>query len=101
MDHNDHVNLLRPAHLTPGAVWADFGAGAGAFSLALRQVLGPDSAIYAVDKDRARLADLKQAWSARFGDDFSRLHVLPADFTQSLDIPTLDGLLMANSLHFF
>jgi ubiquinone/menaquinone biosynthesis C-methylase UbiE len=99
MNHNDHVNLLRPAHLTPGTVWADFGAGA--FTLALRELLGPDSDIYAVDKDRARLAELKQAWRARFGDDAPRLHLLPADFTQPLEIPALDGLLMANSLHFF
>lgn len=101
MNHTDHVNLLRPAHLTPGAIWADFGAGAGAFTLALRELLGPDSDIYAVDKDRARLAELKQVWRGRFGDDLSRLHLLAADFTQSLDIPTLDGVLMANSLHFF
>jgi SAM-dependent methyltransferase len=101
MDHNDHVNLLRPARLTPGALWADFGAGAGAFTLALRELLGPGSDIHAVDKDRARLAELQQAWRARFGDDLSRLRLLPADFTQPLDILPLDGALMANSLHFF
>ena len=72
MDHNDHVNLLRPARLTPGALWADFGAGAGAFTLALRELLGPGSDIHAVDKDRARLAELQQAWRARFGDEKTR-----------------------------
>ena len=29
MDHKDHINLLRPADLNPGGVWADFGAGNG------------------------------------------------------------------------
>jgi ubiquinone/menaquinone biosynthesis C-methylase UbiE len=100
MEHNDHVNLLRPANLIPGGTWADLGAGAGAFTLALRELLGPHADIYAVDKDRARLDELQQAWRARFGD-MSRLHVLPGDFTHSLSLPPLDGLLMANSLHFF
>ena len=38
MDHNDHVNLLRPADLNRGGLWADFGAGSGAFTLALREL---------------------------------------------------------------
>lgn len=101
MEHTDHVNLLRPAHLIPGSTWADFGAGAGAFTLALRELLGPESDIYAVDKDRARLTELQRVWRARFGDDISGLNLLPADFAHSLDIPPLDGVLMANSLHFF
>lgn len=104
MDHNDHVNLLRPAGLRAGGMWADFGAGAGAFTLALRELLGPQAEIYAVDKDRARLNELKTAWHARFKDkdqDSPRLHLICADFTGSLTLPALDGLLMANSLHFF
>ena len=101
MNHGDHVALLRPATLAPATVWADFGAGTGAFTLALRELLGPESEIYAVDKDRARLAELQHAWRAHFGEDVSRLHTLPTDFTRPLDLPKLDGVLMANSLHFF
>lgn len=101
MNHTDHVNLLLPANLTPLMRWADFGAGAGAFTLALRELLGPESDIYAVDKDRARLNELKQAWQARFGTSPSRLHLMPADFTNPIELPALDGVLMANSLHFF
>ena len=100
MEHPEHVDLLRPANLPPGGLWADFGAGSGAFTLALRELIGPAADIYAVDRDRARLDQLGQAWHARFGD-MSRLHSLPADFTLSLALPPLDGLLMANSLHFF
>lgn len=100
MEHKNHVDLLRPADLPPGGTWADLGAGSGAFTLALRELLGPDADIYAVDKDRARLAELQAAWRARFADA-SRLHALPADFTRTLSLPPLDGLLMANSLHFF
>lgn len=101
MEHNDHVNLLRPADLPPGGTWADLGAGAGAFTLALRELLGPQAEIHAVDKDRARLDELRRAYAARFGADLARLHCHPVDFTRSLDLPPLDGLLMANSLHFF
>ncbi len=100
MEHKDHVELLRPAGLPAAGTWADLGAGAGAFTLALRELLGPEADIYAVDKDRARLDELQAAWRARFGAA-SRLHTLPADFTRTLSLPPLDGLLMANSLHFF
>jgi ubiquinone/menaquinone biosynthesis C-methylase UbiE len=100
MDHNDHVELLRPADLTPGASWADLGAGSGAFTLALRELLGISADIYAVDRDRGRLAELERAHRARF-DSSVNLHLISADFTRVLDLPPLDGALMANSLHFF
>ena len=67
MNHHDHVNLLRPANLQPGGVWADFGAGSGAFTLALRELIGPNAEIYAIDTDRARLVELDRAYRSRFG----------------------------------
>jgi len=100
MDHQDHVALLRPADLSPGASYADLGAGSGAFTLALRELLGLSAAIYAVDRNRGRLAELERAHRARFGEN-AHLHILPADFTHALDLPPLEGALMANSLHFF
>ena len=100
MEHNEHVDLLRPAGLAAGGTWADLGAGAGAFTLALRELTGPQADIYAVDRDRARLGELERSWTGRFGAG-GKLHILPADFTHSLPIPPLDGVLMANSLHFF
>jgi ubiquinone/menaquinone biosynthesis C-methylase UbiE len=99
MDHRDHVNLLRPAQLAPGGRWADLGAGSGAFTLALRELVGAEASLYAVDRDKARLGELERAWRVRFGD-VAGLHLLHADFTRPLDLPALDGLLMANSLHF-
>lgn len=101
MNHTDHVNLLRPASLIPGCTWADFGAGAGAFTLALRELLGPESDMVAIDRDRLILVELQENWRARFGRNLSHLRILPADFTRPLDLPPLDGALMANSLHFF
>jgi len=100
MDHHDHVNLIRPAQLPPGGIWADLGAGSGAFTLALRELIGAQAKIYAVDRDKARLGELERAWRMRFGETAGGLHLLPADFTRPLDLPVLDGVLMANSLHF-
>ncbi len=100
MNHNDHVNLLKPANLTPGGVWADFGAGSGAFTLALRELVGADATIYAVDKDRARLNELAEEYHSRF-DDSNNLYILALDFSHAFDLPLLDGIVMANSLHYF
>ena len=100
MDHNDHVNLLRPANLTQDGTYADFGAGGGSFTLALRELIGPDAAIYAVDNDRASLRELETNYRARFNTT-RNLILFKDDFTLDLDIPPLDGIVMANSLHFF
>jgi ubiquinone/menaquinone biosynthesis C-methylase UbiE len=100
MNHRDHVDLLRPADLSPSGIWADLGAGSGAFTLALRELLGPDASIYAIDKDGRRLEELKRAYQTRF-DDVQDLHLVHGDFSGNLDLPPLDGAVMANSLHFF
>ena len=108
MEHNDHVNLLRPADIKPGGSWADLGAGSGAFTFALRELNGPTANIYAVDKDRASLSELERGYRDRFGDS-QNLNLITGDFTRTLDtstgsvqrLPILDGILMANSLHFF
>jgi ubiquinone/menaquinone biosynthesis C-methylase UbiE len=100
MDHDDHVNLLQPANLKPGSTWADFGAGSGAFTLALRELVGLDGFIYAVDKDKSVLRELENSHRGRF-DTTRNLILLPNDFSRPLDIPPLDGVVMANSLHFF
>ena len=100
MDHNDHVALLKPAGLSRGGTWADLGAGSGAFTLALRELIGPQAAIYAVDKDRSALRELERAHRSRFGGT-QNLHIEPGDFSGPLDLPALDGIVMANSLHYF
>ena len=99
MDHTDHVALLKPASLAAAGTWADLGAGSGAFTLALRELTGPGAQIYAVDKDRGSLRDLERQFAARFGDT-ANLHVIASDFSRPLDLPLLDGVLMANSLHY-
>jgi ubiquinone/menaquinone biosynthesis C-methylase UbiE len=81
-------------------VWADLGAGTGAFTLALRELVGPEAEIHAVDKDAASLQTLQRAYARRFGAA-EGLHLLRADLSGELGLPPLDGVLMANSLHFF
>jgi len=100
MEHQDHVNLLRPADLSQGGIWADFGAGSGAFTLALSELVGLKAEIYAIDKDRSGFSKLEQSHRARFGTS-QNIHPVRADFTGALSLPPLDGILMANSLHFF
>jgi ubiquinone/menaquinone biosynthesis C-methylase UbiE len=80
--------------------YADFGAGSGAFTLALRELVGLDALIYAVDKNRASLKELESNYRARFNTT-DNLILLPKDFSSPLEIPPLDGIVMANSLHFF
>ncbi len=98
MDHDDHVALLRGGVTTPGGTWADIGAGEGAFTLALAELLGPGGRIIAVDRDRRALEANEQAVAARFPG--VRLETRRADFEGPLDLPPLDGLVAANSLHF-
>src|SRR5512138_908014 len=99
MNHADHVALLRPAGLKAGGTWADFGAGAGAFTLALRELVGPQAQIYAIDKDGGSLNELQRNFTARFGST-SNLQLVHRVFAQVHDLPALDGIVMANSLHF-
>ncbi len=100
MDHADHVDLLRPANLSAGGTWADFGAGSGAFTLALRELIGPHADIYAVDKDRRALRDLEKAHREKFTTS-QNIHTVRSDFSGTLSLPPLDGIVMANSLHYF
>ena len=104
MNHRDHVNLLRgavplpPERVATGGVWAELGSGSGAFTLALAELLGPQGSIYSVDKDAGALREQGRAMRAQF--PYVHLEILVADFTRPLDLPPLDGILMANSLHF-
>ena len=98
MNHNDHVNLLRNGIPGPGGVWADLGSGSGAFTLALADLFGATGHIYSVDKDRGALREQERAMRSRFSG--TTVHYLTADFTQRLDLPPLDGIVMANSFHY-
>ncbi len=89
MNHDDLVALIEGGVAEKGGRWADLGAGEGAFTRALADQVGPGAHIVAVDKDRSALRAIDGRFETRV-----------ADFTQPLDLRELDGVLMANSLHF-
>lgn len=97
MNHADHVRLLGGG-VPDGGVWADVGSGTGAFTLALAELLGPGGEIYSVDQDRGALRTQERAMQAQFPQTI--VHYLAADFTQPLRLPVLDGIVLANALHF-
>ena len=96
MDHSELVEMIRDG-VAPG-VWADLGSGAGAFTLALADLLGPAARIYSVDRDGGALRRQEADMTHRFPS--AVVDYLQADFTRPLALPPLDGVVMANSLHF-
>jgi len=98
MKHKDHVRLLREGVPGRGGVWADLGSGSGAFTLALADLIGETGRIYSIDKDRRVLKEQEQALEKAF--PAVPVQFLNADFTQWLAVPLLDGIVMANSLHY-
>ena len=98
MNHQDHVNLIRAGIPAGGGIWADLGSGTGAFALALADVLGGAGEVYSIDKDGDALREQEHAMHARFPDTV--IHYSTADFAAPLDVPPLDGVIMANALHF-
>lgn len=100
MDHADHLYLLKEGIRAPDGVWGEFGSGRGAFTQALAELIGPEGEIYSVDRDRKALRSQANAVKARLGERSPRMHYLNEDYTRPLDLPPLDGVLMANALHF-
>jgi ubiquinone/menaquinone biosynthesis C-methylase UbiE len=100
MDHKDHVHLLRDGISSPGGVWAELGSGRGAFTLALAELLGSEGTIFSIDKDRSVLDEQARAIQKHLPQDQPTIHYLPQDYRASLDLPRLNGVLMANTLHF-
>lgn len=98
MDHKDHMNLIRDAIPQRPGIWADLGAGEGAFTLALTDITNSQAEIYSVDTDDQALDIQKEQFENRF--PHARVHYIIEDFTKSLDLPPLDGIIMANALHY-
>ena len=97
MDQRDAIALFAGADLSTPApsTWADLGCGDGTFTLALASLLAPGSVIHAIDRDASAVARV----SAAVGAVPIEKHV--GDFTRSLPFAALlDGILMANSLHY-
>jgi ubiquinone/menaquinone biosynthesis C-methylase UbiE len=98
MVHKDHVALIQDGIGEPGGTWADLGSGTGAFTLALRDVGGEAIKIHSVDQDAESLAKQKQHFAQMFpGSNITYVH---QSFLKPLQLPQLDGILMANALHY-
>jgi ubiquinone/menaquinone biosynthesis C-methylase UbiE len=99
MNESDAIDLLRPAVApAPEAYWADLGAGTGTFTRALAALLGAEARIYAVDADDRALRSLRARAEKAPGPP--RIRIIHGDFTRRMPLPPLDGIVMANALHF-
>lgn len=74
-------------------VWADLGCGRGLFTKALASLLPPSSTIYAVDTQPSIAPNILT--------NKTTIDVIRANFVNdTLALPKLNGVLMANSLHY-
>ena len=95
MQLKDAITLIQAADIrtTSASAWADLGCGTGTFTYALAHLLAPQSTIYAVDRTPQQLPP---ATSNKVELIFHQ-----ADFIKdTLSFPPLDGILMANALHY-
>lgn len=87
------IQYPRQQRETP-ETWADLGCGTGLFTRALAQLLPTGSTVYAVDQDKNALEAIPRIPG-------THLKKIPADFTaDTWEGDHLDGILMANALHY-
>ncbi len=98
MREEDRTRLIREAVHGAGLIWADLGSGAGAFTEALAGLVGDGARIYSVDVDAAGLREQEREILRRVPG--VELITIRSDFSAPLDLPPLDGIVMANALHF-
>jgi ubiquinone/menaquinone biosynthesis C-methylase UbiE len=95
MEVTDAAALIEPAFRDKreGSVWADLGSGSGTFTKALSLLLGKTSQIIAVDKERQRIEPTAPNQAV--------IEFVKLDFVvDTFPFRQIDGILMANSLHF-
>ena len=95
MTINEATQFIRPADCwgSEPSTWADLGSGKGVFTYALAALLPAGSQLYAVDKERQRFSHPDDAPV--------NINFVKVNFEKDrLDLPALDGILMANSLHY-
>lgn len=94
MQLKEAIQLIGKASIENGHAtrWADLGTGAGLFAQALSMLLAPASKIYAVDQSMQTIRPVREDVVIEF---------LQNDFTKTnFKLPLLDGIMMANSLHY-
>ncbi|GAB3998520.1 hypothetical protein GCM10028807_46440 [Spirosoma daeguense] len=96
MQLQDAIDLIGPEAISGDVpqVWADLGCGSGLFTRALASFLPDESVIYAVDQQ------MQYELKAPVGHSV-KIEFIQADFEKNLpEFPKLDGVLMANALHY-
>lgn len=98
MNHDEMVSLIRSGVPGKGNAWADLGAGSGNFTFALRELLDSQATIWAIDRDARAVA----AIGTRLAGEpvGATIHAVQAQVEHLPALPPLDGILMANLLHF-
>lgn len=101
MDRSEAARLLALVVPEGAGAWADFGAGEGTFTEVLASRLGEGGRVFAIDRDAAAL-DALRSHAGRGG---AEVITVTADLRRDFDLPDatpagLDGLLVANTLHF-
>ena len=96
MKINEAVELIAFKNKEEGPqLWLDLGCGTGLFTRALTHYLPSGSRIRAVDTDTQALGQLPGTWNA------VTIEPVVADFVHDPpDVQVVDGILMANSLHY-
>jgi len=97
MELKDAIQLITHQEFSPKGKnnWADLGCGTGTFTLALASILESDSSILAVDADQSALNKIPTGFNQ------ITISTQKADFVNDvLQARNLQGVLMANSLHF-
>ena len=86
------INFIRLGIIHPSGTWADIGAGTGLFSRALMEIL-EEGKVIAVDKSPHALYGIKAPRHIHF-------EIVEGDFNETLELPPLDGIVMADALHY-
>lgn len=92
MELQDAIQLIKADYAA--GTWVDLGCGSGLFTYALANLLPAGSTIYAIDQEPVRL-------TARANPTAQEIVPLQLDFIRErLPVAALQGVLMANSLHY-
>jgi ubiquinone/menaquinone biosynthesis C-methylase UbiE len=89
MKHEEAVSFIKMAITTTGSEnWADLGCGSGTFTKALAELLQTGSHITAVDRENQNL-------------NIPSVDFIKANFEkEALNLTDLDGILIANAIHY-
>ena len=98
MNHADHVALIRAGVEGAGSRWLELGAGEGAFTLALADILGRGADILASDRDPRIMSAIGTRVRLQF--PHARVRTRVFDFSDAIPYGPFDGVLAANSLHY-